>query len=96
MPSPHDRRRLARLRPRPACLLAQYDPQTCTEPPRVPAGADPEINDIGYYRPTNGLVFYYGDVGYLNGIVRIGRLSAPDMQFIQSQSGSFPITVDAT
>ena len=42
----------------------------------VPAGADPEINDIGYYRPTNGLVFYDGDVGYFNGIVRIGELSA--------------------
>ena len=61
----------------------------------VPAGADPEINDIGYYRPTNGLVFYYGDVGYFNGIVRIGRLSPSDMQLIQRQSGSFTITIDA-
>ena len=58
----------------------------------VPAGADPEINDIGYYRPTNGLVFYYGDVGYFNGIVRIGRLSASDMQLIRRQTGSFTIT----
>jgi hypothetical protein len=61
----------------------------------VPAGADPEINDIGYYRPTNGLVFYYGDVGYFNGIVRLGRLSASDMQLIRRQSGSFSITVEA-
>ena len=61
----------------------------------VPAGADPEINDIGYYRPTNGLVFYYGDVGYFTGIVRIGRLSASDMQLLRRQSGSFSITIDA-
>jgi len=60
----------------------------------VPAGADPEINDIGYYRPTNGLVFYYGDVGYFNGIVRIGRLSPADMQRIQRQTGSFTIDVE--
>jgi hypothetical protein len=60
----------------------------------VPAGADPEINDIGYYRPSNGLVFYYGDVGYYNGIVRIGRLSPADMQLIRRQTGSFTITID--
>jgi len=60
----------------------------------VPAGADPEINDIGYYRPTNGLVFYYGDVGYFNGIVRIGRLSPADMQRIQRQTGSFTIDIE--
>ena len=41
----------------------------------VPAGADPNINDIGYYAPSDDLVFYYGDVGYFNGIVRIGRTS---------------------
>ena len=60
----------------------------------VPAGADPEINEIGYYQPTNGLVFYYGDVGYYNGIVRIGRLAAADMQLIQRQTGSFGVTID--
>jgi len=61
----------------------------------VPAGADPEINDIGYYRPSNGLVFYYGDVGYFNGIVRLGRLSTSNMQLIQRQTGSFAITIEA-
>jgi hypothetical protein len=61
----------------------------------VPPGADPEVNDIGYYRPSNGLVFYYGDVGYFPGIVRLGRLSASDMQLIRQQSGSFTITIQA-
>jgi hypothetical protein len=45
----------------------------------VPAGDDPEINDIGYYAPSGDLVLYCGDVGYWNGIVRIGRLDAADM-----------------
>ena len=60
----------------------------------VPAGADPDINDIGYYRPSNGLVFYYGDVGYFNGIVRIGRLSPTDMQLIRQQTGTFTINIE--
>lgn len=59
----------------------------------VPAGADPDINDIGYYAPSNELVFYYGNVGYFNGIVRLGRLPAADMQLIQRQAGNFTITI---
>ena len=39
-----------------------------------PPGADPEIDDLGYYAPTAELVLYYGDVGYFEGIVRLGRL----------------------
>ena len=40
----------------------------------VPSGADPEIDDLGYYAPTGELVLYYGEVGYFEGIVRLGRL----------------------
>ena len=54
----------------------------------VPAGADPEINDIGYYPPSNSLVFYYGDVGYFNGIVRIGRFNDRDIELIEQQDGT--------
>jgi hypothetical protein len=39
----------------------------------APAGSDPSINEIGYYAPGRNLVLYYGDVGYYNGIIRIGR-----------------------
>ena len=60
----------------------------------VPAGDDPEINDLGYYAPSGDLVFYYGDVGYFNGIVRIGRLGAADMEIIRRQSGSFTIKIE--
>lgn len=39
----------------------------------VPRGSDPEVDEIGYYGPGQDLVLYYGDVGYFNGIIRIGR-----------------------
>jgi len=59
----------------------------------VPAGADPDINDIGYYAPSGNLVFYYGDVGYWDGIVRIGRFD-DDIELIQRQPDSFEVTID--
>ena len=59
----------------------------------VPAGDDPEINDIGYYAPSGDLVLYYGDVGYWNGIVRIGRLNALDMSVIERQPDGFQLTI---
>jgi hypothetical protein len=60
----------------------------------VPAGDDPEINDIGYYAPSGDLVLYYGDVGYFNGIVRIGGLDAADMSVIERQPDGFELTID--
>lgn len=39
----------------------------------APRGSDPEVGEIGYYAPGRDLVFYYGDVGYFSGIIRIGR-----------------------
>ena len=41
-----------------------------------PAGADPDVGDLGYYAPGNDLVLYYGDQSYYNGIVILGRLDA--------------------
>ena len=60
----------------------------------VPAGDDPDINDIGYYAPSNDLVFYYGDVGYFNGIVRIGRISGQDIELIERQQDGAQITIE--
>jgi hypothetical protein len=54
----------------------------------VPAGDDPSPWDIGYYAPTGDLVFYYGDVGYFNGIVRIGQFDR-NTDAITSQTGDF-------
>ena len=60
----------------------------------VPAGDDPDINDIGYYAPSRSLVFYYGDVGYWNGIVRIGRLSDRDTQLIEQQPDETVVMIE--
>ena len=59
----------------------------------VPAGADPDINDIGYYSPSNDLVLYYGDVGYWNGIIRIGTLPE-GMPDIARQPDGFTATIN--
>ena len=55
---------------------------------------DPDINDIGYYAPSDDLVFYYGDVGYFNGIVRIGRTSGQSMQLIEQQRDGTQIEIE--
>jgi hypothetical protein len=59
----------------------------------VPAGADPDIGDIGYYAPSGDSVFYYGDVGYFSGIVRIGRFDS-DLDFIRQQPDGFTVTIE--
>src|SRR5690349_13058706 len=41
-----------------------------------PAGADPDVGDLGYYTPGNNLVLYYGDQTYYNGIVILGALDS--------------------
>jgi len=61
----------------------------------APPGADPDINDIGYYAPSGDLVFYYGDVGYWNGIVRIGRFDDDgDLDFVERQPDGFDVTIE--
>ncbi|MCE1180396.1 MAG: hypothetical protein LWW86_15385 [Micrococcales bacterium] len=60
----------------------------------VPAGADPEANEIGYYAPNRVLVLYYEDIGYFDGIVRLGRMSADDMRFVREQPDGFSAELD--
>ena len=59
----------------------------------APAGAAPDIGDIGYYAPSGNLVFYYGDVGYWNGIVRIGRFDTT-MELIEHQDDNFHVMIE--
>jgi hypothetical protein len=49
--------------------------------------------DIGYYNPSGDLVFYYGGVGYFNGIVRIGQFDG-NMDAITSQTGDLTATIE--
>ena len=59
----------------------------------VPAGDDPFPRDIGYYAPSGDVVFYYDDVGYFNGIVRIGQFDG-NMAAISSQTGDFTARIE--
>ena len=59
----------------------------------VPAGDDPFPRDIGYYNPSGNLVFYYDDVGYFTGIVRIGQFDG-SMDAIVSQTGTFSARIE--
>jgi hypothetical protein len=73
------------------CASTDPRPSAGTNPV---AAAAPEINDIGYYAPSGDLVFYDGDVGYFNGIVRIGRLDAEHMSVIERQPDGFELTIE--
>ena len=59
----------------------------------VPAGDDPLPHDIGYYNPSGNLVFYYDDVGYFTGIVRIGQFDS-SMDVIVSQTHNFTARIE--
>lgn len=59
----------------------------------VPAGDDPFPRDIGYYNPSGDVVFYYDDVGYFTGIVRIGQFDGT-MEAITSQTGDFTARIE--
>ena len=59
----------------------------------MPAGADPLPREIGYYAPSGDLVFYYDDVGYFNGIVRIGQFDG-GVDAIVGQTGDFTARIE--
>jgi hypothetical protein len=59
----------------------------------APVGDDPVVGDIGYWAPDGDLVFYYGDVGFWNGIVRIGEF-AGEMDAIERQNDDFDVTIE--
>ncbi len=59
----------------------------------APEGDDPVVGDIGYWAPDGDLVFYYGDVGFWNGIVRIGEFDG-EMDAIERQSDDFSVTIE--
>jgi hypothetical protein len=59
----------------------------------VPAGSDPDKDEIGYYAPGRDLVLYYGDVGYYNGIIRIGRFDGA-IDSIAGQRDGVSVTVE--
>ena len=59
-----------------------------------PAGADPDVGDVGYYAPGGDFVLYYGDQSFYNGIVVLGRLEGDAAERIADMQG--PITAGVT
>ncbi|QGF23120.1 cyclophilin-like fold protein [Raineyella fluvialis] len=59
----------------------------------MPAGADPSPQDIGYYAPSRDLVFYYGDVGFWNGIAILGSFES-DLAALAHHDGDVTATVE--
>lgn len=58
----------------------------------VPEGDEPEPRDIGYYAPSKDLVLYYGNVGYWDGIVRLGTFD--DLPTVRDQTATFRATIE--
>lgn len=57
----------------------------------MPAGDDPNPSEIGWYAPSSDLVLYYGDVGYWNGIARLGTFDSSGIELLAD--GPHDITV---
>jgi hypothetical protein len=57
-----------------------------------PAGADPDVGDLGYYAPGHDLVLYYGDQTYFDGIVILGRLEG-DLRALADLEGDIDVQV---
>jgi hypothetical protein len=60
-----------------------------------PAGADPDVGDVGYYAPGNELVLYYGDMSYYDGIVVLGHLADDAAERIAAMEGPVTATVES-
>ena len=60
----------------------------------APEGDDPEIGDLGYYAPSQDLVIYYGDVGYWDGIIRMGQFDRAQTDLVERQADGFQATFE--
>lgn len=61
----------------------------------MPAGDDPEPGDIGFYAPSADLVLYYDDVGYWNGIARLGTFDSAGIDLLANGPGTITVTIAA-
>jgi len=59
----------------------------------MPKSADPRPGEIGYYAPTQMLVFYTTDVGRFDGIARIGRFDG-SIAAIKSRKSDFVARIE--
>lgn len=58
----------------------------------APAGTDPDVGDITYYAPWGNLAIFYRDVGYADGLVKLGTIDG-DIEPLK-RSGTFEVTIE--
>lgn len=59
----------------------------------MPAGDDPNPGEIGWYSPSSDLVLYYGDVGYWNGIARLGTIDDAGIELLAEAPQDITVTI---
>lgn len=59
----------------------------------MPAGDDPEPGEIGWYAPSADLVLYYGDVGFWNGIARLGTFDPSGIDLLADARHDVTVTI---
>ena len=59
----------------------------------MPAGDDPNPGEIGWYAPGSVLVLYYGDVGYFDGIARLGTFDAAGIDLLADGPRDVTVTI---
>jgi len=62
----------------------------------MPAGDDPEPGEIGWYAPSSDLVLYYDDVGYWNGIARLGTFDASGIALLVDAAAEVTVTITSS
>lgn len=59
----------------------------------MPPGDDPNPGEIGWYAPSSDLVLYYGDVGYWNGIARLGTFDGSGIELLAGGPDDVTVTL---
>jgi len=54
----------------------------------APAGDNPKIPEVGYYKPGNWIALYYGFIGYWSGKVPLGQIDASVSELRAIPNGS--------
>lgn len=59
----------------------------------MPEGDSPISGDIGFYRPTGVVSFFYSDIGFWKGSARLGRIDG-DLNILRGRSDPFSVTIE--
>jgi hypothetical protein len=59
-----------------------------------PSGSDPSVGDVAFYAPWRNLALYYNDVGYYDGIIRLGHTNPSEMKKLKNIKGDFNVRIE--